>query len=253
MLHSRLHRMKGGTHTQLQVAKDLEQWVKKMKCSGSSGIGIESFEDIKVGIDPSPLDAAACDCMVEGVGVHTWSRGGCQYEEIAEIQGEYSEGQIEGRARIEFLPGNTIDGYFVRGVLHGFARYFDSRGRLVFMGNHKNGKPHGTCWRIIPGGGCVVGRVDSGGALSGTRIAYIYPDYVTALVGVFKDGVMESGREAEVSGYVEDKAGIRIPIFSEQNSSIHLRNPRQAGQFGKGQFYIHFSVLLMGLKTHLGQ
>ena len=86
----------------------------------------------------------------------------------------------------------------------------------------------------------MVGRVDRGGALSGIRIAYIYPDYVTALVGVFKDGVMESGREAEVSGYVEDNVGIRIPIFSQQNSCIYLRNPRQAGQFGKGQFTFIF-------------
>ena len=237
---SMLHSMKGGGHTQLQVAKDLEQWVKKMKCSGSSGIDIETFGDIKVGIDPSPLDDDASSCIGGDDGVGIWSIGGCHYEEIAEIQGEYSEGKIQGRARIEFLPGNTIDGYFVRGVLHGFARYFDRRGRLVFMGNHKNGKPHGTCWRIIPGGGCVVGRVDRGGALSGIRIAYIYPDYVTALVGVFKDGVLESGREAEVSGYVEDNVGIRIPIFSQQNSCIYLRNPRQAGQFGKGQFTFIF-------------
>ena len=39
-----------------QVAKDLDQWVKKMKCSGTSGVGIESFADIRVGIDHSPVN-----------------------------------------------------------------------------------------------------------------------------------------------------------------------------------------------------
>ena len=39
-----------------KVARELEQWVKKMKCSGTSGIGIETFPDIVVGVDPSPVE-----------------------------------------------------------------------------------------------------------------------------------------------------------------------------------------------------
>ena len=66
---SMLLNMKGGGLTQQQVAKELEQWVKKMKCSGSSGIGIETFEDIKVGIDPSPLDETKCDKISSVNGV----------------------------------------------------------------------------------------------------------------------------------------------------------------------------------------
>ena len=42
-------------NTQHKIARELDQWVKKLKCSGSSGIGIESFPDIKVGVDPSPV------------------------------------------------------------------------------------------------------------------------------------------------------------------------------------------------------
>ena len=56
-----------------RVPRLLEQWVKKLKCSGSSGIGLESFPDIRldtsslyqtsnlrnciyrVGVDPSPV------------------------------------------------------------------------------------------------------------------------------------------------------------------------------------------------------
>ena len=39
-----------------KVGRQLEQWVKKLKCSGSSGIGLETFKEIRVGVDPSPVD-----------------------------------------------------------------------------------------------------------------------------------------------------------------------------------------------------
>ena len=80
-----------------------------------------------------------------------------------------------------------------------------------------------------------MGRVDRTGKLTGIRIAYIYPDYVTALVGAFKDGVMERAQEAEITGYVEDEAGIKIPLFTKPEGSFHVRQLRQLGKFGKGK------------------
>ena len=46
----------------------------------------------------------------------------------------------------------------------------------------------GMCWHLQPGGGCVVGDVDSSGEHTGANIAYIYPDNVTAFVGQFDNG-----------------------------------------------------------------
>ena len=43
----------------------------------------------------------------------------------------------------------------------------------------------GMCWQLMPGGGCVVDHINEDGLLSGSNIAYIYPDNVTALVGQF--------------------------------------------------------------------
>ena len=45
----------------------------------------------------------------------------------------------------------------------------------------------GVCWKVVKGGGCVVGRVDDVGELTGIRIAYIYPDWHTALRGEMKE------------------------------------------------------------------
>ena len=39
---------------------------------------------------------------------------------------------------------------------------------------YRNGVPFGTCWRVVRGGGCVVGRVDEDGRLSGGVIIVLY-------------------------------------------------------------------------------
>ena len=148
--------------------------------------------------------------------------------DVVEIRGNYKEGTLGGKAKITFNDKSTIDGFFKDGILHRFGRYFDKKGRLTFVGNHKNGPPDGTCWKIIQGGGCMVGRVDSAGHLTGVRIAYIYPDYETALVGTFSDGVMEKGQEATVTGMVEDEAGMKVPIFSKPEGHVYVR---QIGTF----------------------
>ena len=41
---------------------------------------------------------------------------------------------------------------------------------------------------VMAGGGCVVGPVNEEGALTGDNIAYLYPDFHTALLGHFNDG-----------------------------------------------------------------
>ena len=180
-----------------KVPRDLEQWVKKMKCSGTSGIGLETFPEIVVGVDPSPVECYGSysignftsDIDNEDSLKHCSSARlyltKCvnDSDDIDYIEGEYEDGKLNGKAKMYFKNKKSIDGYFKDGILHGFARYFDKKGRLTFVGNHKNGLPDGTCWRIIRGGGCVVGMVDEHGHLTGDDIAYIYPDFLTALVG----------------------------------------------------------------------
>ena len=81
------------------------------------------------------------------------------HQHSCNIKGDYKDGQLHGRAKIVYSEGHSIDGYFKEGVLHGFARFFDEVGRLSFLGNHRNGRAEGTCWKVIKGGGGVVGEV----------------------------------------------------------------------------------------------
>ena len=65
--------------------------------------------------------------------------------------------------------------------------------------------------------------MDESGELTGDNIAYIYPDYKTALRGRFEAGVLVEAQEAEVTGVQEDEAGIMVPVFSKCVGEMHFR------------------------------
>jgi hypothetical protein len=67
----------------------------------------------------------------------------------------------------------------------------------------------------------VVGRADENGELTGIRIAYLYPDLRTAIVGNFSDGILESGRVAYLKTVIDDR-GIKVPIFTEPTGTFNF-------------------------------
>ncbi|QQP50609.1 Uncharacterized protein FKW44_011659 [Caligus rogercresseyi] len=228
-----------GESDQVRYSRELEQWIRKMKCSGNGGMKLEQFREVKVGIDtnsvayrspslePYPHIYKESDFKFKGgkdengrwrgKGViefpngdtiagtfqSGYRHGECKIEtnrlNLRALVGVYENDRLNGKAKLVFQDGTWLEGYFVDGVLHGFVRYFDA-------------KPHGPCWKIVKGGGCVVGRVDEAGELSGIRIAYVYPDHQTALVGTFTKGILENARVAYLKTVVEDK-GIKGPLY----------------------------------------
>eukprot|EP00092_Neocalanus_flemingeri_P021710 GFUD01023548.1.p1 GENE.GFUD01023548.1~~GFUD01023548.1.p1 ORF type:complete len:461 (+),score=107.13 GFUD01023548.1:170-1552(+) len=146
------------------------------------------------------------------------NRNGVQY-----VEGDYMNDNMNGKLKIIFDDNTWIEGFFKDGILHGFCRYFDAKNRLTFVGMHRNGKPVGTCWSIVGGGGCVVGRVDKKGKLSGPDIAYIYPDFKTALVGQFEDGIMISAQQCSVINVITEMESILAVTFSEPKGTIFKR------------------------------
>ena len=61
-------------------------------------------------------------------------------------------------------------------------------------------------------GGWLVGNVDSRGELTGSRIAFLYPDMITCLVGEFKCGTLVRAKPAKISS-VRLQLGILCPQF----------------------------------------
>ena len=129
---------------------------------------------------------------------------------------------MHGRGRVTFNDGNWLEGFFVRGILHGFVRRFDEKGRLTFLGNYRNGRPYGVCWRIVRGGGAVMGRVNSKGQLTGMRIAYLFPDFKTGFLGSFDEGIMEAAQAVTLRSVI-DTGGIKIPLFTEPKGPMYKR------------------------------
>ena len=71
--------------------------------------------------------------------------------------------------------------------------------------------------------------MDQEGRLTGPDIAYIYPDYLTVLLGHFSDGQMEAGQEHFLAGLQEDQQGVKVPTF-QRAEQLHLHR-RQIGRY----------------------
>ena len=111
-------------HKKKDPSWQLEQWIKKLKCSGSTGTELESFPDIRVGVDPDPVSG---DCP----GVIFQEDASIRHlGDVKEVIGEFEEGKLSGRAKVKFRDKRFFIGYFKHGVLHGFARYFDKKVRV---------------------------------------------------------------------------------------------------------------------------
>lgn len=84
-----------------EYAKDLEQWLKKMKCTGVTGIRLESFAEIKVGMNEDPPDPSSPSLEPYP---NLWG-------EKFSYKGYRDDlGRAKGRAVIEMENGDLISG-----------------------------------------------------------------------------------------------------------------------------------------------
>jgi hypothetical protein len=68
-----------------------------------------------------------------------------------------------------------------------------ARGKVGFLGSYSNGKPYGTFWLQMMGGGFMHGKFNEEGFASGDDLSFIYPDMSTAFHGTFDNFVMKKG------------------------------------------------------------
>ena len=96
----------------------LEQWIKKLKCSGCTGTELESFHDIQVGVDPAPVSGEALSWRAEDSSVFYRFAP----SDLEEVTGQTEAGKLTGRVKLRFQDGRLVIAYFKEDVLHGFAR-----------------------------------------------------------------------------------------------------------------------------------
>jgi len=166
------------------------------------------------------------DLFLSGVWEHGIKHGLFKIETtrngVCYIEADYKNGKMNGKVLIRFMDDTWLDGFAKDGVLHGFCRKFDGKNRLTWIGMYRNGIPFGSCWKLIRGGGCIVGKVDEDGNLSGNDIAYLFPDYRTAFVGTFKNGVLVFARAATLTG-MSSEGTIKVPMLSEPEGRLYSR------------------------------
>ena len=113
--------------------------------------------------------------------------------------------------------------------MHGFVQIFGIHSRnhdghctetiekgLSFVGWYENGIPVGQCWRQLIGGSWMYGKVDEYGHFTGKgkEVAYLYQDLELAMLGRFKDSLMEEGQEVDVISQTCNEHGIKVLEFS---------------------------------------
>lgn len=137
---------------------------------------------------------------------------------VSSILGNYREGILSGRGKVTMTDGSVREGWFQHGYFHGPARgSWIGFNEVNFIGHYKSGLPTGVVWTKMVGGGWMVGCVDDSGQYTGSQIAFLYPDYSTALFGTFHNGEMIKARPARISRIVI-KDGVMCPTFDVVSS-----------------------------------
>ena len=112
---------------------------------------------------------------------------------------------------------------FIRGVIHGFTKTFNSSKELQSVCWYQNGLPFGYCWLWCRGGGCLVGKLDQFGNFSGSDLAFLFPDNFTALFGTFRQGRMVSAVPACVRTVIRRENLISL-LFSQVSTTSYSRD-----------------------------
>ena len=99
------------------IARRLDQYVKKMKCSGATGVGIENFKDIKVGVNPEDVHVTPTIDTIDE-------------KEI--LMEEVEKGTVSGQVSLQ-LQSCSIKGTFRDGARHGHCEISFSEGKVEIL------------------------------------------------------------------------------------------------------------------------
>ncbi|XP_023133628.2 histone-lysine N-methyltransferase SETD7 [Amphiprion ocellaris] len=139
------------------------------------------------------------------------------------LEGFYVDDALQGQAVYTYEDGSVLNGTYMDGELNGPAQELDGEGRLVFKGQYKDNSRCGECWVYYPDGGCVFGRVNEDGEMTGDSVAYVYPDRQTALYGSFVDGELIEARLATLISSQTGRPRFDItansPVYSYDKST----------------------------------
>lgn len=89
------------------------------------------------------------------------------------------------------------------------------------------------CWCVLwrtQDGGCLFGRVNEDGEMTGDSVAYVYPDGHTALYGKFVDGELIEARLAKLVS--NNNGRPHFEVTQNSKTKVILRNVIKIKQLG---------------------
>ena len=173
-------------------------------------------------------------------------KGECKISKFGQIFGTFEHGLLQGLVIVQ-RPKQDGTTFFVAkdGIVHSLVieiglkpiypyvtdvtqQSFDririlGQNGVGYMGIFRNGRPDGSAWHGLIGEpfigqGFLYGQLNKKGKLTGDNIAYIYPDYLTALIGKFENKIMKSAREVKIT-QVTCQDGLLHAKFSQPDEN----------------------------------
>lgn len=162
--------------------------------------------------EPVYTGKRSADGSPHGRGTLQWPRS------LNRFEGHFVNGDKHGRGCFRFFDGSSLAGGFKNDCLEGLGVYTYPDGRYL-EAQYVEGLRTGNTWSVPEGdviargrhrndvrvewlqlfdafNGCLIGKVDEEGELTGDGILYVYPDGKTALIGEFQGGILVKARAA---------------------------------------------------------
>uniref|UniRef100_V9KF86 Histone-lysine N-methyltransferase SETD7 n=1 Tax=Callorhinchus milii TaxID=7868 RepID=V9KF86_CALMI len=163
----------------------------------------------------------------EGHFVHAEKngRGKFYFFDGSTLEGNFVDDALQGQAVYSYEDKSTLHGTYIDGELNGPAQEYNSEGQLTFRGQYRDNIRCGVCWIYFLDRGCLVGQVNEDGDMTGDKIAYVYPDSSTAMLGKFVDGEMIEGRITTLKNCVDGRPQFEQvaagPVYSLDKSTSY--------------------------------
>lgn len=125
-------------------------------------------------------------------------KGSFYFPDNSTLSGNYKSDELNGMGVYTYSDGSRMEAFYVDGELNGPFIEYNSDGIITVKGSHKDNKRVGFLQIFDAYGGIIMGVVDAKGCLTGSDIAYVYPDHQWALMGHFINGEMKEATPAKL-------------------------------------------------------
>ena len=148
-------------------------------------------------------------------------RGCFHFSDGSNLSGGFRNDCLHGLGVYTYPDGYYLDAQYVEGIMNGKFVECSPEGGIVARGRHRNDIRVGWLQLFDAFEGCLIGKVNEEGELTGSGILYVYPDVKTALIGEFQGGELVKARAAVLETGI-DVVPPKFKLRSDHPTEIEL-------------------------------